>query len=54
MDIHKVSDLPERLTVVELGRRRRWSEEERNVSYQIREIRPGPDFWATKRSWCGS
>ncbi len=29
MDIHKVSDLPERLTVVELGRRRRWSEEEK-------------------------
>ena len=29
MDIHKVSALPERLTVVELGRRRRWSEEEK-------------------------
>ena len=29
MDSHKVSDLPERLTVVELGRRRRWSEEEK-------------------------
>ena len=29
MDSHKVSVLPERLTVVELGRRRRWSEEEK-------------------------
>lgn len=29
MDSHKVSVLPERLTVVEFGRRRRWSEEEK-------------------------
>lgn len=29
MDSHKVSVLPERLTIVELGRRRRWSEEEK-------------------------
>ena len=29
MDSHKVSVLPERLTVVELGHRRRWSEEEK-------------------------
>ena len=29
MDSHKVSVLPERLTVVELGRRRRWSDEEK-------------------------
>ena len=29
MDSHKISVLPERLTVVELGRRRRWSEEEK-------------------------
>ncbi len=29
MDSHKVSVLPQRLTVVEFGRRRRWSEEEK-------------------------
>lgn len=29
MDSHRVSVLPERLTIVELGRRRRWSEEEK-------------------------
>ena len=25
-----------------------------STSYEVREIRAGLDFWATRRSWCGS